>query len=314
MLPVADDELPPTTTSRTSAAAPANTDRVEQRRRRVPASRTPSSVDGDEVGERAGADQPALRPAEARVPAGRGGAQQLGRGVAPALAAHEPLVELDRARLLERLDDRVRVAAERERGAGVAQPRRGSDRRRRGRARSSGTGSSTRRRRRARRVSASVTWVAWTAVKRARQRPGAVEHGGRRRAVAPPGRRRSRRAARRRGRAAAPRGSRPSAATTAALSGSTARTLWIAAPIRRVRSLRERARPARPSAPRHRRRSAPAPRPALGRSRRAGSRCRAGSSAPRLPAPATRLRPSRSDHRTAFRRRVVDVVELADDA
>ena len=42
-------------------------------------------------------------------------------------AGREPLVELDRARLLERVDDRLRVAAGGERRAGVEQPPRGAD-------------------------------------------------------------------------------------------------------------------------------------------------------------------------------------------
>ena len=47
--------------------------------------------------------------------------------MAPALAGHEPFVKLNGARLLKRLDDRVRVAPEREHGAGSSQPRRRSD-------------------------------------------------------------------------------------------------------------------------------------------------------------------------------------------
>ena len=49
------------------------------------------------------------------------------RGLRAALAARQPLVELDRARLLEEVDHGVRVAAERQRRAGPAQRARAAD-------------------------------------------------------------------------------------------------------------------------------------------------------------------------------------------
>src|SRR5439155_15112901 len=70
-------------------------------------------VHGHQVGVRAGLDAARLGPAEGRVAvAGRGGQQLAGRPVA-APAGAEPFVELDRAGLLEQVDHRVLVGAER---------------------------------------------------------------------------------------------------------------------------------------------------------------------------------------------------------
>ena len=80
-----------------------------------------------EVGERAGLEAAALGPAERGVAAGGRGREEVGRAVGAADAGREPLVELDRARLLERVDDRVGVGAGGERGAGVGEAPRGPD-------------------------------------------------------------------------------------------------------------------------------------------------------------------------------------------
>src|SRR5204863_3764949 len=77
--------------------------------------------DVDEVRGRPGRDAPAAGPAEARVAAGRRGLQQLRGRVVAAHAGGEALVELDRARLLEQVDERLRVRADAELRAGVAQ-------------------------------------------------------------------------------------------------------------------------------------------------------------------------------------------------
>jgi hypothetical protein len=65
-----------------------------------------------EVRPRAHFDPPGVGPAQARVPVGGRGAQELGRAVAAALPARKALVQLDHARLLEEVDHRVRVAPE----------------------------------------------------------------------------------------------------------------------------------------------------------------------------------------------------------
>ena len=177
-----------------------------------------------------GAQPAALRPAERGVAAGGRGVQQVAGAVGAADAGGEPLVELDRARLLERVDDRVGVGAEwraprrRRRAGGPARCRR------RGRARSSGRGnvapappSSA--------TSSSVRCVAWTAVKRGPSAPASASSAVGVHAVARRGSPRSPPAARE---TCACSGRPPSAhsATTRAASGSTARTLWIAAPTR----------------------------------------------------------------------------------
>ena len=55
------------------------------------------------------------------------GAQELVGAVDSALASLQPLIELDRPRLLEEIDDRVRVRAEGEAGAGVGERAGGAD-------------------------------------------------------------------------------------------------------------------------------------------------------------------------------------------
>ena len=118
-----------------------------------------------------GAIAPGVGPAQRGVP-GRGGrAQQLGGGEVAAPLGAQPLVQLDRAGLLEQVDHGVAVAAQAQRAAGVGQ-RAGPGRcRRRGPARWSG------RSRRAVPVppssatSSSVRWVACTAVVRGPSTP-----------------------------------------------------------------------------------------------------------------------------------------------
>ena len=105
--------------------------------------------------------------------------------------------------------------------------------RRRGRARSSGRGStSTAGRAEQVDVGRRSTWVAWTAVNRRSSAPRVGEQlrsacGRRRRGTA-----RSRPAAPTRGRAAGRRARPAHAATTSMAAGSTARTEWMAAPMR----------------------------------------------------------------------------------
>ena len=53
--------------------------------------------------------------------------QQIRRAVRAPAAAGQPLVKLHRARLLEQVDDRIRVGTERERDAGIAHRPRRSD-------------------------------------------------------------------------------------------------------------------------------------------------------------------------------------------
>ena len=140
----------------------------------VPAKRTPSSADRDEVGSRPGRDPPGVRPAEAGVPVLRGRPQQRGGGVVAALPACQALVQLDGASLLEEVDHGVGVAAERQRGARLREPGASGRCRRPGRARWSGRRSSRRRRRRAAPRRASSRWVACTAVKRAASAPASA--------------------------------------------------------------------------------------------------------------------------------------------
>ena len=92
-------------------------------------------VEGDQVGALADRDGARVVVPEAGVAVGGGRPQQLGRGPVAALPGGEPLVELDRAHLLEQVDDRVAVGAEGERAAGARGAPGSGRRRRRGRAR-----------------------------------------------------------------------------------------------------------------------------------------------------------------------------------
>ena len=103
---------PPTTTVATSAAVGR---RTQPARGSAPGGADVSSRDGDQVGRRADRDPPGLRAspiAACRVVSGR---DQFGRGEPAALAGPQPLVVLQRARLRERVDHRVLVAAQRQR-------------------------------------------------------------------------------------------------------------------------------------------------------------------------------------------------------
>ena len=86
-------------------------------------SREPDAVEPqrDQVGERPGRQTAGLGPADRGVPCFGRRAQQRRGVVVTALAGGEPLVELDRARLLEQVDHGVRVGAQRKAGAGVDQ-------------------------------------------------------------------------------------------------------------------------------------------------------------------------------------------------
>ena len=245
--------------------APRRTPRTRRRARaRVPARRTPSSETVARSASAPGSSRPAVGPAERRVAVRGRGAQQLAaRG--GGRARRWPAARRARSRAPPRTGrsrpaSRCRRRAARRRRAAAARARC----RRRGRARSSGTGSRSRRPRRAARRPSSVTCVAWTAVKRSRQRAGVGEQRGRRAAV--------------RGQALLVLGrllgdvrvQRPLRAPTRrrprADSGSTARTLWIAAPTRAAGPLGS---ASTRSAQRRRRRRGSA------RCRRAGSRRRA---------------------------------------
>ena len=156
--------------------------------------------------------------------------QLVGRPVA-ALPGGEPLVELDGPHLLEQVDDRVAVGAERER-------------RRRPRA-AAGDGPMPSPRSRSV-VGQKQAWVpraaeqrdvarrsgGWRArrVVRGAERAGLGEQLGRASRRRPPGRRRSRRPARRGARAAGAACARPSRRPCGIWSRGTARTEWIAAP------------------------------------------------------------------------------------
>ena len=127
-----------------------------------------------------GSIRPASGQPSERWPLHRSRAQQLRRGVKPALVRDQALVELDRPHLLEVVDDRVRVGAQGQARAGVGDRRALGRCRRPGRARSWGTGSSMRPRRRADRSSGSETWVKWTAVKRSESGAAVVQQLDRR--------------------------------------------------------------------------------------------------------------------------------------
>ncbi len=77
--------------------------------------------DRAEIGEGADLDAPGVGPAERGVAVGGGGLQQRVAAMAAALAGGESLVEFDRPRFLEQVDERVGVGSEREARAGVAQ-------------------------------------------------------------------------------------------------------------------------------------------------------------------------------------------------
>ena len=84
-------------------------------------------VEGDEVGAGPDRDPAGVGEAERGVAVGGRGGEQLGGGPVAAPLGGQPLVELDRAHLLEQVDDRVAVGAQREPAAGVVQPPRGAD-------------------------------------------------------------------------------------------------------------------------------------------------------------------------------------------
>ena len=215
-------------TWRTSAAVAAKTaaaSGVVARPRcgRVPRSTTARSASAP------GSSAPGLGPADARR--GRPRSRRVSSAATSCCAAdagREPLVELDRARLLERVDDRLRVAAGGQRGAGVGQPARGADAVGEvalgGRAQADG------------RAAAEQRDVGVGQVRRVDG--GEVARPARRRRPAP----RSACGRARRGTTRSRRGcsetwacsGRPSNARRrrAALAGSTARTLWMAAPTR----------------------------------------------------------------------------------
>ena len=219
-------QRPPTMTSRTSAAvaqkiAPAGG---------TPASRTESSAIVVRSASAPALDPPAVVDAEARVAARGRRREQLRRAVAPALAAR-PGARRARRRAPPRAGRRPRASRCRAPGARPRRRARAPARcRRRGRARSSGRGRRSRPRRAEQR---DVRGVGVRRVDRGEalaQRAGVVRGSAsawRRDARA---RTRSRPAARRRARAAARRAAAAQPATTRAPAGSTARTLWIAAP------------------------------------------------------------------------------------
>ena len=219
------------TRARCAASVPGQADAVE--------------ADGDEVGARARLDPAGVRPPEAGVAAGAS-PRAAGRvaGCRPRSPRREPLVELHRTRLLEHVDDGVRVAAERERRAGVDAARRIAPM---PSARSRSVVGHTQQQARG---IAEQRDVVVGEVGRVHggevcvERTRAGEQPGRACARRPRCTPRSRRAARRRARGAAARPRAPRRRPSRAESGSTARTLWMAAPIARTRR-RRRARPTR---------------------------------------------------------------------
>ena len=108
---------PATTTSVTSAAVAAATSIGTGSSGSTPASRTPSSPT---------AHRSAGSPGRSAAPAVAAASSAPGLVEAPA-AGGQPLVQLDRAGLLEQVDDRVRVAADAQRAAGGGQRRGGAD-------------------------------------------------------------------------------------------------------------------------------------------------------------------------------------------
>ena len=230
---VADDLASAEQTTRsTSAAVAANTAASSAVSAVVPASRTPSSPTVTRSASAPASIAPASGQPSERVAVAARRPQQRSRAMAAALAAGEALVELDRARLLERVDHRVRVGAEGERRRPPRSAPAPGRSRRRGRARWSGRGSS---RRAAPPSSRDVGLVEVGGVHGGEplaKRAGALEHLGRawrrRRRRTP----RSRPAARRRARAAGSRARPPRRRRPPPSRGRRPRTLWIAAPIR----------------------------------------------------------------------------------
>ena len=84
-------------------------------------------VEHDQVGPLSDGDRARVVPAERRVAVGGRRRQQLGGRPVATLLGGEPLVELDRAHLLEEVDHGVAVGAQREPGTGVVQPARRAD-------------------------------------------------------------------------------------------------------------------------------------------------------------------------------------------
>ena len=179
-----------------------------------------------------GSIRPASGQPRHRVTGGGRRPQQRARGRGGRAPRSQALVELHRARLLEEIDDGVGVGAEGEADAGrrasraagadpvgeVALGRRAQAAGRAGVAQEAEVGVG------------EVGGVDRGEALRQRPRLGRAARSGSRRARR--GTPRSRRAARRRGRGAGQPRSLAQAATAAADPGSTARTLWIAAPIR----------------------------------------------------------------------------------
>ncbi len=125
--PIADDELASDDHVAHVGRCAGEHDPVEELLRRDAREPHALGVERHKIGGAPFANRSARGPTEAVVTAGRRRAKQLGSGERSPLAARQTLVELQRAALLERLDDRVRVTAERQAAAGVAQPRRGTD-------------------------------------------------------------------------------------------------------------------------------------------------------------------------------------------
>ena len=260
MPPALDHRRPPTTTVSTSAAVAANSTCAGQ------AARGPDRVQPhrDQVGgrrpERSG--RPPASPGR-RVPAAASASTRAAGVKRAAPTGAQPLVHLQPARLLEQVDHRVLVAAQRERRAGVAQFAR------------AGPMPSARSRsvvghRQAQcpavaeqpRCRRAVRWVACTAVVAAPSTPCSASSAVGVTAVARRGTPRSRPAARTGGRAAAGR-PRPRPPRRSSVGRHRPdRVDRRADPERLV--LRAGRPPAPPSPPRHRRRSAPARRSAAG--------------------------------------------------
>src|SRR6188472_3502131 len=78
-------------------------------------------ANGHQIGEAAGLDPARLGPADARSGARRRRAEQRYGAMPAALAALEPLVELDRARFFEHVDQGVAVRAQGETSVGFSQ-------------------------------------------------------------------------------------------------------------------------------------------------------------------------------------------------
>ena len=194
-------------------------------------------VERDEVGAVARARSGPRRPSRGRR--GWSRPRAAARAVKwPRRSVFEPQVELDRARLLEQVDDRVAVAAERELRARRRRCRR------RGRARSSGTcrsssRCSSRRRRRCR----CVAWTAVSSGRARRARPAAAT------GVQPCAARQASFSARCSETWKCSGLPRANSTTVASWSGGTARTEWIAAPTFAPLIVATRARPSAAASP-----------------------------------------------------------------